>query len=75
MTTKQRFRNKFTLQVRERDHNPPHVHLFGVGFDVTIDLQTLESAGAWPAGLKAEVTAWVMENRAELMEDWIRWHS
>lgn len=75
MTSKQRFRNKYILQVRERDHNPPHVHLFGAGFDVTIDLQTFDSTGVWPAGLKTEVIAWVKDNREALMEEWILWHS
>jgi len=46
MTTKQRFRNnKFKLEVRERDHGPAHVHLVGGGFDVSIDLATLETMG------------------------------
>ena len=49
MTTKQRFRNdKFKLEVRERDHGPAHVHLVGGGFDVSIDLVTLETMGDWP---------------------------
>ena len=75
MTTKQRFRNKFTVQVRERDHNPPHVHLSGAGFEVTIDLQTFASSGVWPSGLKAEVTDWIKKNQAVLMKDWTLWHS
>ncbi len=29
MTTKQRFRNKYRLQLREKDHEPMHVHLVG----------------------------------------------
>lgn len=29
MTAKQRFRNRYRLEVRERDHLPPHVHLVG----------------------------------------------
>ena len=44
VTTKQRFRNnKYRLEVRERDHLPMHVHLVGGGFDVLIDLATLQS--------------------------------
>ncbi|MFI3199738.1 MAG: hypothetical protein QX196_15600 [Methylococcaceae bacterium] len=45
MTTKQRFRNKYALQVREHDHTQPHVHLSGCGFNVMIDLETLQSTG------------------------------
>ena len=36
MTTTKRFRNKYTIQVRQRDHNPPHVHFFGGGYDETV---------------------------------------
>lgn len=74
MTTIQRFRNKFALQVRERDHNPPHLHLFGCGFDVVIDLRTFKSSGEWPEGLKSEVIAWVAEHQVELLEEWHKWH-
>lgn len=75
MTTIKRFRNKFSLQVRERDHNPPHVHLFGGGFDVMIDLRTFTAAGVWPAGLEEEITAWVIEHQADLMKEWLKWHT
>ncbi|MEI6746611.1 MAG: DUF4160 domain-containing protein [Methylococcaceae bacterium] len=76
MTTKQRFRNKYALQIRERDHNPPHVHLFGGGYDVIIDLETLESTGDFPSvALKNEVIAYVEKYRDELMEEWHKWHT
>ena len=29
MTTLQRFRNKYRLQLREKDHEPMHIHLVG----------------------------------------------
>ncbi len=76
MTVKQCFRNKYVLQVRERDHNPPHVHLFGGGFDVTIVLETLESTGNFPSvTLKNEVIAYVEQHRDELLEEWRKWHA
>ena len=74
MTTKHRFRNKFRLEVRERDHAPAHVHLTGGGFDVLIMLDTLQSEGIWPPGLKTEVLEWVELNREELMKEWKKWH-
>ncbi|MDA8159176.1 MAG: DUF4160 domain-containing protein [Desulfobacteraceae bacterium] len=74
MTTKERFRNKFTIQLRERDHGPAHVHLAGAGHDVTIDLLTMKSDGEWPQGLKVEVMAWIATHRDELMEEWKKWH-
>ena len=75
MTTKQRFRNnKYRLEVRERDHLPMHAHLAGGGYDVLIDLATLRSSGPWPRGLRAEVMAWVGDNRDELVKEWKKWH-
>ena len=71
VTTKQRFRNnKYRLEVRERDHLPMHVHLVGGGFDVLIDLATLQSSGAWPRGWQIEVMAWINANLDELVKDW-----
>ncbi len=56
MTTKQRFRNKYRLQLLEKDHEPMHVHLVGGNINAKIDLITLHVvAGAIPASLKKEV--------------------
>ena len=67
MTTKQRFRNKYRLEIREDDHPAMHAHLVGGSVDVLIDLQTLACAGAFPRGLREEVMAWVVANRHELI--------
>ena len=64
MTTQKRFRNKYRLEVRERDHSPVHVHLTDAGLDVIIDLQTLQTVGAWRADLRDEVMGFVAANRA-----------
>jgi hypothetical protein len=74
VTTKHRFKNKYALQLRERDHNPPHVHLFGGGIDATISLDTLECSGLLSADLKNEVLKWITEHHDELMEEWKLWH-
>lgn len=75
MTTKHRFRNKYRLQIREKDHLPMHVHLVGGEINVKIDLVTLAlSEGDCPAGLAEEVLAWVAEHRDELMQEWKKWH-
>lgn len=74
VTTKHRFRNKYRLEVRERDHAPAHVHLTGGGFDVLIVLETLQAEGIWPPGLKTEVLEWVELNREDLMKEWKKWH-
>lgn len=74
MTTKHRFRQKYRLEVRERDHGLAHAHLVGGSVDIVIDLATLDTAGHWPRGLQAEVLAWVEAHRDELLEEWHRWH-
>jgi len=74
MTTKRRFRNKYRLEIRERDHNPPHTHLVGGEFNVVIYLETLQSEGEWPKGLRDEVLLWIQQNLKNLMEEWERWH-
>lgn len=74
MTTKKRFRNKYRLEVRERDHAPAHVHLFGGGYDVIIDLVTLEATGSWSRDLRDEVMVYINAHREELIEEWKKWH-
>jgi len=74
MTTKQRFKNKYRLQIRERDHNPPHAHLVGGSVDAAIDLESMEISGMVPADLKAEVLEWVAAHHADLMKEWNKWH-
>jgi len=75
VTTKHRFHNnKCRLQIRERDHNPPHVHLVGGEYDVVIDLETLQVEGEWPKKLKDDVLSWIKQNHKNLMEEWCKWH-
>lgn len=74
MTTKERFRKKYRLELRERDHGPAHVHLVGGEIDVIIDLDSLQSEGRWPKGLRQEVLDWIKQHRQQLMEDWKQWH-
>lgn len=75
MTTQHRFRNKYRLQIREKDHLPMHCHLVGGNVDVAIDLETLTvQEGRWPADLAREVLEWVSEHQQELIEEWRKWH-
>ena len=74
MTTHHRFCNKYRIEIRERDHGPPHVHLVGGEVDVVIDLRTLQVEGRCPRSLLAEALAWVTQNQQELMEEWDKWH-
>ncbi len=74
MTTKHRFRNKYRLQLREKDHEPMHVHLVGGEVNAKFDLQTLALvAGTLPADLRIEVTAWLTTHQSTLIEEWKKW--
>lgn len=74
MTTKKRFRNKYRLQLREKDHEPMHVHLVGGEINAKFDLVTLElTDGVLPADLKKEVLAWLELHQIELIKEWKSW--
>jgi len=74
LTTKQRFRNKYRLQLREKDHDPMHVHLVGGEVNAKFDLATLSLvAGIVPAGVLAEVIAWLQIHQVDLIEEWKTW--
>lgn len=74
MTSRKRFRNKYRLQLREKDHEPMHVHLVGGDVNVRIDLASLRIvAGILPKDLKREVMAWLRAHQAELIEEWKSW--
>ena len=74
MTSKKRFRNKYRLQLREKDHEPMHVHLVGGDVNARIDLASLRVvAGRISANLKREVMAWLRAHQAELIEEWKSW--
>ena len=74
MTTFKRFRNKYRLQLRERDHEPKQVHLVGGEINAKFDLATLELvAGTLPAGSRADVTDWLRSHQADLIKEWNKW--
>ena len=60
------------IEVRNREHNPPHVHAMAKGAEAVINLLTLEVEhhdGFNKATLKL-IVEWVTENRKILMETW-----
>ncbi|MBV4459772.1 DUF4160 domain-containing protein [Pseudomonas sp. COR58] len=73
MSTKYRFREKYRIQLREKDHPPPHVHLTGGGVDVMLSLETVQvMTGRAPPLIIKEALAWVAAHQAQLLEDWKR---
>lgn len=74
MTTKERFRNKFRLQLREKDHEPMHVHLVGGEVNAKINLSSLEVvSGSVPRDLWIEVRSWLVEHQDALIKEWKSW--
>jgi Ser/Thr protein kinase RdoA (MazF antagonist) len=60
------------IELRSREHNPPHVHAIAKGAEAVIDLTTLEidhCDGFNKATLK-QILIWITENKAILLEAW-----
>lgn len=75
MSTKYRFRDKYRIELRERDHLPPHVHLTGGGLDVQISLETVAvTQGKVPQKILQEALAWISAHQTELLKEWKQWH-
>ncbi|MHC8408563.1 DUF4160 domain-containing protein [Pseudomonas sp. TMB3-21] len=61
------------MQLREKGHPPPHVHLTGGGVDVMLSLETVQVIiGKAPPLIIKEALAWVRDHQAQLLEDWKR---
>lgn len=70
-----RFRDKYRIELIERDHLTPHVHLTGGGVDVVISLESVVvTQGKAPAKVVQEALAWVPANQADLLKEWMKWH-
>jgi len=75
MTTLIRLHNKYRLELREKDHLPPHVHLTGAGVDVMMGLSPVAVlAGKAPRTVLNEALQWVGEHQAQLLMEWSKWH-
>jgi len=74
MTNKHRIRQKYRIELRERDHGPAHVHLTGGNVDVLIYLPSLETEGECPQNVKDEALLWIEKHLDKLMKEWKKWH-
>ncbi len=62
--------NGVEIKVYRGDHNPPHVHLFGPGFKISICLDTFKIiAGKYDRKAKNAIS-WIKENQKLLIEKW-----
>lgn len=61
----------FKIRMFFHDHNPPHVHVMGTGFNVLVSIADGATfRGIIPASFRAEALSWVAANRDFLMTKW-----
>ena len=72
MTTFVRLRRaNANLCMYHKDHNPPHFHVRGPGFDAAIRIDTLQIiAGHLDKRTYNEVCAWVTHNKQKVEQIW-----
>lgn len=58
------------MNPREREHNPPHVHVVGGGGRLIVYLEGGCDGSAKAVREAADVIAWIEENRAALKAMW-----
>lgn len=59
------------MYLRNKEHNPPHIHAITQDFDAPFLIETGEiMEGEFPAKAKALVKEFVMQNKEELLEMW-----
>lgn len=64
---------KVAIVIRSRDHNPPHFHVVGPGYDAQVGIDpVVVMAGAVPKPVFLQVEAWAIDNRAALVAEWNR---
>ncbi|MET0368228.1 MAG: DUF4160 domain-containing protein [Methylobacterium sp.] len=72
MPTFHRF-DGFRIDIRSRDHNPPHFHLIGPDFHALVGIRTLEVLeGTYTRKALSEAVAWAAGRTDELMVEWRR---
>jgi len=75
MSTVYRFLQKYRIELREKDHLPPHVHLTGAGMDVMIALEPVQVLLGWaPKSVLTHALLWITEHQTWLLEEWKKWH-
>ena len=63
----------FKIEVRSRDHNPPHFHMSGPDFHALIDIRRLQVIeGTYTGSALAEARAWAAGETQSLMAEWRR---
>lgn len=72
MPTVQRFSNcKIAMYIA--DHNPPHFHIVGPGFEALVEIETMVVLRG-DVSLARDAMAWAADNRDQLRSEWQRLH-
>lgn len=72
MPTFHRF-DSFRIDVRSRDHNPPHFHMISPDHHALVDIQTLQVIeGTYTRKMLAEAIEWAAGQTEPLMAEWRR---
>ncbi len=60
------------VRIHKKDHNPPHVHVEGKGYEARFDLRTMELLGntGFSRGDIARIRAELEARALKLMEVW-----
>jgi hypothetical protein len=64
-------------KINKRDHNPPHVHVEGLGASIRINLLTLEfmdTETGFSASTLRKILEVVRENKLLLLDEWEKKH-
>jgi hypothetical protein len=65
------------FKINERDHNPPHVHVVGLGASIRINLLTLEpmdSETDFSVTAVRRILEVVTEKQEQLLREWSKRH-
>ena len=59
------------MYLRDKEHNPPHIHAITQDFDAPFDIETEEMMeGFFPPRAKSLVKELILKNKDELLEMW-----
>ena len=60
------------IEVRNKEHNPPHVHAIAKGAEAVVNLLTLEldEYEGFNKSTLNRILEWVRENQKLLLEEW-----
>ena len=58
------------MNMKEKEHEPPHIHAKYSGYQMIVDIKTLSVIGSFPITQQQRVIEWVRNNQRLLLEIW-----